>query len=72
MSREAILGQHKHLVTVNGLFRAFAMVDARAVATWKVSNGEVELEPLGPIDADAAAALETDARDVARFLAGDR
>jgi hypothetical protein len=45
------------------------MVDGRAVATWKVSKGEVGIEPLGPIDAKAAAALEADAVQVAQFLA---
>ncbi|HEX7059316.1 MAG TPA: winged helix DNA-binding domain-containing protein [Solirubrobacterales bacterium] len=70
VSRDSILGDHRHLVTSNGLFRAFAMVDARAVATWSGSNGKVAIEPLEPISAKDTAALEADARDVTRFLAG--
>lgn len=71
VSRDAILGDHRHLVTSNGLFRAFAMVDARAVATWRGSNGKVAVEPLEPIPAKAVAALEDDADDVTRFLSGE-
>ncbi len=69
-SREAIIGPHTHLVTNNGLFRPFAMVDGRAVATWKLNRGEVTIEPLGRITKKAAAALEADAADVERFMAG--
>lgn len=72
VSRDAILGDHRQLVTSNGLFRAFAMVDARAVATWRGSNGKVAIEPLEPISAKVTAALEADARDVTRFLAGSK
>lgn len=68
-SREAILGPHTHLVTVNGMFRAFAMVEGRAAATWKFADGSVTVQPLGGLDERAAAALEVDAADVARFLA---
>jgi hypothetical protein len=72
VSRDSILGDHRQLVTSNGLFRAFAMVDARAVATWRGSNGKVAIEPLEPIPAKVTAALEADARDVTRFLAGSK
>ncbi|HEY2333564.1 MAG TPA: winged helix DNA-binding domain-containing protein [Solirubrobacterales bacterium] len=69
VSREAILGPHTQLVTTNGIFRPFAMVDGRAVATWKLSRGRVTIEPLGPIAKKAMAALEADAADVERFMA---
>lgn len=68
-SREQILGPHTHLVTTNGIFRPFAMVDGRAVATWKLNRGKVKIEPLGPIAKKAMAALEADAADVERFMA---
>ncbi len=67
-SREEIIGPHNHLVTSNGLFRPFAMVDGRAVATWKLNRGKVTVEPLGPITKKATAALEADAADVERFM----
>jgi uncharacterized protein YcaQ len=67
-ARDDVLGPHRHLVTVNGIFRAFAMVEGRAVATWKLTKGKVAIEPLGPISKAARAALDADAADVERFM----
>jgi hypothetical protein len=69
-SRAPILGPHTHLVTMNGIFRPFAMVEGRAVASWKLNRGKVAIEPLGPISKVATPALEADAADVERFMAG--
>jgi hypothetical protein len=69
-SREPILGPHTHLVTMNGIFRPFAMVKGRAVASWRLNRGKVAIEPLGRIAKATTAALEADAADVERFLAG--
>jgi hypothetical protein len=68
-SRELILGPHTHLVTLNGIFRPFAMVKGRAVGTWKLNRGKVTIEPLGRIGKQANAALAADAADVERFMA---
>jgi hypothetical protein len=68
-SREAILGPHRHLVTLNGIFRPFAMVKGRAVANWKLNRGKVTIEPLERTTRTAMAALEVDAADVERFMA---
>ena len=70
VSREPLLGSHERLVTVNGLFRPFALVRGRAAGTWRMPGGEVELEPFGPLARQDAAALEAEAVDVVRFLAG--
>jgi len=67
-SREAILDSNTAIVTVNGLFRPFALVRGRAVATWKLGCAEVELAPFAPLPAREQAALSADAEDVARFL----
>ena len=67
-SREPILGPHQGIVTVNGIFRPFALVDGRAVATWTLSDGRVAIQPLVPLAAPEAAALDADAADVKRFL----
>jgi hypothetical protein len=67
-SRDDILGKHQHLVTVNGLFRPFAMVKGRAVGTWAMPKGNVVLESLGRISKADREALERDAADVERFL----
>jgi hypothetical protein len=67
-SREPIVGPHKGVVTVNGLFRPFALVGGRAAATWRVADGEVALDPFVRIRRRDARALEIDAADVVRFL----
>jgi Winged helix DNA-binding domain len=67
-SREEVVGPHKLLVTNNGIFRPFALVDGRAVATWRYAGGKVAIEHLGKVGKKAAAALEEDARAVKRFL----
>jgi Winged helix DNA-binding domain len=68
-SREEVVGPHKMLVTINGIFRPFALVDGRAVATWRLAGGKVTIEHLGKVTKKAAAALEADAVAVAEFLA---
>ena len=56
-------------MTINGIFRPFALVDGRAVATWRYAGGKVAIEPLGKVAKKAAAALEADAGAVEEFLA---
>jgi hypothetical protein len=68
-SREEIVGPHKMLVTNNGIFRPFALVEGRAVATWKFAKGKVTIDHLGKVTKKAAAALEADAGRVVDFLA---
>jgi uncharacterized protein YcaQ len=68
-SREEIVGENRSLVTINGLFRPFALVDGCAVAGWKISADAVVLEPFGRLRARDAAALRADAADVQRYLA---
>ena len=71
-SREPVLGAHQDVVTVNGLFRPFALVGGRAAAVWSMPAGDVVLEPFGRLKREDAAALEADAADVARFLGAER
>ena len=68
-SREEIVGPHKMLVTMNGIFRPFALVGGRAVATWKLAGGRVTIEHLGRVAKRDAAALEADAEAVRDFMA---
>ena len=67
-SRDPIVGPHRGIVTVNGLFRPFALVGGRAVATWNMAGGQVVLAPFAQLDDKTQAALNTDAADVMRFL----
>jgi hypothetical protein len=69
-SRDPIVGPHRGIVTINGLFRPFALADGRAVATWTITRGQVTLTPLSQLDDETRAALDTDAADVTRFLGG--
>jgi hypothetical protein len=69
-SRDPITGPHRQLVTVNGLFRPFALAGGRAVATWTITGGQVVLAPFGELGTETRAALESDAADVTRFLGG--
>lgn len=69
VSREPIVGAHEGIVTDNGLFRPFALVEGRAAAVWSMPRGEVALgDPFYRITAADRAALEADAADVVRFL----
>jgi hypothetical protein len=68
VSREAIVGPHRILVTDNGLFRPFALVDGRAVGRWRWAKGRVELEPFEDLPAEVGSALDAETGDVARFL----
>jgi hypothetical protein len=67
-SREPFLGSHAGLVSSNGLFRPFALVRGRAVATWSLRGGQVLPDPFSRLSRGDAAALERDANDVALFL----
>jgi hypothetical protein len=69
-SRDPITGPHRQIVTVNGLFRPFALAGGRAVATWTITGGQVALKPFAELDTETLAALESDAADVTRFLVG--
>jgi hypothetical protein len=66
-SRAEFVGEHR-LVTVNGLFRPFALVDGRAVATWGLTSVALTVRLLEPLTDDAIDALRRDARDVLRYL----
>ncbi len=67
-SRDPVTGPHKQIVTVNGLFRPFALAGGRAVATWTLTGGQVVLAPFAELDGATRAALAADAADVTRFL----
>jgi len=65
--RDPVVGPHRRIVTVNGLFRPFALASGRAVATWNIAGGQVVLAPFAPLDAATRAALTA---DVTRLLGG--
>lgn len=67
-SRDEVVGPHKLLVTINGIFRPFALVEGRAVARWGLAGGKVTIEHLGEVRKKDAAALEDEAQRVLEFL----
>lgn len=67
-SREEVVGPHQVLVTINGIFRPFALVDGRAVARWGLAGGKVTIEHLSKVGKKDAAALEADAQRVLEYL----
>jgi hypothetical protein len=58
----------QRLVMDNGLFRPFALVGGRAVATWSLTRDRVTLTPFTAMSATDEANLEADAADVVEFL----
>ena len=70
-SRADILGAHQELVTVNGLFRPFALVDGQAAGTWALADDVLSLSWFGELAPPIQAALAAESVDVRRFLAAD-
>jgi hypothetical protein len=67
--REWVTGAHRGIVTVNGIFRATALVAGRTVATWTMPGGAVTITPFAPLSPEVSDALQAEAADVRRFLA---
>jgi uncharacterized protein YcaQ len=71
-SREPLLDvNNQRIVTVNGIFRPFALVKGRATATWTLAGGNVVMKPFAPMTRGDERALRADAEDVLRFLHRD-
>jgi hypothetical protein len=68
VDRRPVLGDATAIITVNGLFRPFALVHGRAAATWTLTGSQVMLTPFAPLAEPVVAALDADAQDVIRFL----
>ncbi len=67
-SRARVLGEHAPAIVSGGVFRAFALVGGRAVASWRWSGREIVVEPFAPISGHDAQALARDADAVRSFL----
>jgi Winged helix DNA-binding domain len=67
-SREPLVGADQAILTVNGVFRPFALVSGRAVATWTMPDDSIVLKPFAPVPRKDRAGLAADAQAVARFL----
>jgi hypothetical protein len=69
VDRFPVLGLHRQVITVNGLFRPVVLVDGRAAGLWKLAGGRVHIESFAPLAEPVTAALRADGDDVVRFLA---
>jgi hypothetical protein len=67
-SREDVLAGNQQIVTVNGLFRPFALIAGRAVATWSLAGGKIELKPFKGLTRADERALHEDGIEVLRYL----
>lgn len=66
--RRPIVGDNPTLVTDNGIFRPFALVAGRAVASWRMSSGTLTLRPFGPLSTPIRRALTDEAAAVGAYL----
>lgn len=71
VDRRPVVGGRDDLVTSNGVFRPFALVEGRATATWSLAGG-VTMHPFARLAPTVTAALEAEAADVRRFLGSSR
>jgi hypothetical protein len=67
-SRDALLGANRTIVTINGIFRPFALVRGRAVAVWSIAAGKLTLKPFAPIAAADERKLRADGERALRYL----
>jgi uncharacterized protein YcaQ len=67
-NREPILGEYLPRIVNGGLFRPTVLVSGRVAGTWSLRPHGVELELFRGLPAGEAAGLESDGRDVVRFL----
>jgi Winged helix DNA-binding domain len=71
VSRAPVLAGREPIITLNGVFRPFALVRGRAVAVWSMRAGEIALKPFGRLTRADAAALRADALAVVAYLGGE-
>jgi Winged helix DNA-binding domain len=69
VSRSSVLGEHEPRVVSGGLFRPILLAGGRAVGTWRVTGGEVVVEPFERLARALSAAVAEEARGVLEYLA---
>lgn len=67
-SRDFVTGDHRQVVTVNGIFRPVALVDGHVVGTWRITDDALVVEVLEPVTGPALDELTVDGAAVLRFL----
>ncbi len=67
-SRELVLAGAQEVVTINGIFKAIALVDGRAGGTWTMPGGRVQLSLWGQPSRATTSALSDEAVAVETYL----
>ncbi len=70
VSREPVLGDHKDVVTTNGIFRPIMLAAGRAVGIWRLAAGELTMQPFSGLSKATRQALDADSEAVMSFLTG--
>lgn len=71
-SRSFVLDSVGHVVTVNGIVKAVALIGGRAAGTWRLAGGHVELDLWQRQSRSTTAALKQEAAAVEAYLRADR
>jgi winged helix DNA-binding protein len=66
--REEIVGNYSSKLVHGGMISAFALVDGRAAASWRIDGRRIEITPFGLIGKRAQSLLDADADAVLRYL----
>jgi hypothetical protein len=67
-SRDFVLDDPPEVVTINGIFKAFALIRGRVAGTWRLPGGKVALNLWEQPSASVAKALEREVAAVERYL----
>jgi hypothetical protein len=68
VDRSVVAGDHRDVVTTNGVFRPCALVGGRVAGTWRLSDARLRLRLLEPVTPAVSRALSHEADAVAAFL----
>lgn len=67
-SNTDILAGHKGVVTANGRYRPFALIDGHAAATWGLANGRITIRPLRQLSSADRRSLTIEGAAVLDYL----
>jgi hypothetical protein len=68
VSNAEILAGRTGIVTNNGLFRPFVLIDGRAAAIWGLAGNRVKVRPLQRLSSSHRRCIESEARKVLTYL----
>jgi Winged helix DNA-binding domain len=66
--REEIVGDYQSRLVRGGMTSAFALVDGRAAASWRINGRKIEITPFKAISKGAQSLLDGEAEAVLRYL----